>query len=639
MQVDFRWSGSPGKKVEVVGEFPTWKVLHRMHETEPGHYSLSLELSSGIYSYKIRVDESQWLSDPENPWTDHVLDFGNSTRVVGGSEPPLFFAPCRRCWVMDSDRVLTVNVETETGARQPDQIRLLTEGGSICGHLKCRVHIRRANRVFLQFQDTVPQDATKASFGGYSEFSLPKPEEPPGPEWMKGALIYSIFLDRWFRGSSSPPDARAQLRDILSTRNVIYGGNLDGVRESLGYLCDLGVNAIALTPIYLSNSPHRYDAHDFTRVDPRLGVEKDLDRLIEACHCRGVKLILDAAFTHCHWSHPAFRDLLSYQESSKYRSWFRVNRFPVSLDDPESYAHYPRNRGLPLLDLSCDTLREHIIAVAEQWIRRGVDGLRLDAAEEAPDELWRTLRHRVRKLNPQVALIAECVTDQIIRYLGNGGADAATDFTTHELIIRAFALRQLTAKEFTELARITEFRQGPRLESYRLQFLDNHDTNRFVTQAYFYVRLRLALTYLLLRPEPVWFYYGTEQAITSRVARSEKENAWPDRMPMPPLSGQTETAVLVRWLLRLRQCFTSAELGDTCMLDAGEQLVAYERTNTKGCLTVAVNISNHPAPLMALMVDSDTVLLTVHADEPLDGMLPANSAVVLWCSRLNSMRA
>ncbi len=161
----------------------------------------------------------------------------------------------------------------------------------------------------------------------------------------------------------------------------------------------------------------------------------------------------------------------------------------------------------------------------------------------------------------------------------------------------------------------------------RLQFLDNHDTNRFITEAIFYARLRLALAFMLLRPEPVWFYYGTEHAISGRRCVSEFDNAWPDRLPMAPLDTRTLTFGLTRTLLRLRRQLLVEGYGDPIALDLGSQLVAYERRGTNDQVRVLLNVSSRPAPLPMDLTQGE-VLVLIELERMPDGWLPPQSGVV-----------
>lgn len=320
-------------------------------------------------------------------------------------------------------------------------------------------------------------------------------------------------------------------------------------------------------------------------------------RLIKACHDRGLAVILDVAFTHCHANHYAFRNLLDRQAASPYLDWFQILRFPVSTEDPQSYRHYWDMPMLPLTNLSSPALREHLLSVVDEWLDMGVDGLRLDAADMAPDELWRELRARVReRANPPV-LIAECVSEPSDRFIDNGSADAVFDFAIHREFLDWFAVQRDSLDGFGERIEAILHRRGPNTSQRRVWLLDCHDTNRFVTEATFYWRLRLALFFLLLRAEPVWFYYGTELGLTSRQRAPQAEAAWPDRLPMMSMATQTQTKSLVRQLLFLRRQLREQGYGEALFRQGTGNLIVYERFSGQHRLAVVLNFSEQPAEL------------------------------------------
>ncbi len=154
------------------------------------------------------------------------------------------------------------------------------------------------------------------------------------PDWMKNAVIYQIFPDRFFDGNvgnnQSQLTARGdvlyeyipdwytipenpQQEDILDKEtyestgahwgdgewsNEIYGGDLEGITKRIDYLKALGVNVIYLNPVFSSISSHRYDACDYMKIDPILGDLGDFTELVNAAEANGMKIILDGVFNH-----------------------------------------------------------------------------------------------------------------------------------------------------------------------------------------------------------------------------------------------------------------------------------------------------------------------------------------------------
>ena len=107
------------------------------------------------------------------------------------------------------------------------------------------------------------------------------------------------------------------------------GGNLNGIRKSLSYLAELGVECIYLNPVFASPSNHKYDTTDYYKVDPHFGSNEDLRILVKEAHEKHIRVILDAVFNHTGTEFFAFADLLKNQEKSEYQSWYHITCFPV----------------------------------------------------------------------------------------------------------------------------------------------------------------------------------------------------------------------------------------------------------------------------------------------------------------------
>ena len=125
------------------------------------------------------------------------------------------------------------------------------------------------------------------------------------PDWVRDAVFYQIFPDRFARSDRVPKASNLQPWGAPPTGHAYQGGDLLGVVERLDYLADLGINAIYFNPIFRSGSNHRYHTHDYYQVDPMLGGNAALRELLDAAHARGIRVVLDGVFNH------ASRGLLS----------------------------------------------------------------------------------------------------------------------------------------------------------------------------------------------------------------------------------------------------------------------------------------------------------------------------------------
>lgn len=568
--VEIVWQGRPGAEVFLVGDFPDWGVRHPLPEDpeRPGRYRRTLALGPGLYRYKLVVD-GQWVLDPRAPVVDRSEGVDNGVLVVLGASPPLHFVPDRRhLAILEGGRV-RLHAEIDEGRAHEITAAIVGAGDGDERELPFLEILRRGGRVLVEAEGAVPGAddgrVLTVGFRGIDErFGAPRARSALGrpPAWLAGAVFYGVFLDRWRRGRSSGPERRMLAPTTPSTPFVFYGGDLDGVREQLPYLADLGVTALALTPVHRADSPHRYDGHDLMVVDPRLGGERAFAALIEDCRRHGLKLVVDASLTHVSEKHAAFVDLLEKQEASLFASWFRVKRFPVVKRDPATFEHYYNCRDLPWLRLDEGSpARAHAIEAALRLVDFGVDGLRLDAMDDAPASFWAELRARVRAKNPELLLLGEIVGDNLATRAEERGVDVATDFRIRDALVGFVARRTLDARGFVEHLTFSRHRTGAFDPSFRLGFLDNHDTARFLSLADD-ARLCIGLALLLFLEETAWITYGTEAHLAARRGESPLDASWPERLPMPdPATVTTRTRDLIRELCALRREMTAAGAG------------------------------------------------------------------------------
>ena len=215
------------------------------------------------------------------------------------------------------------------------------------------------------------------------------------------------------------------------------GGNLRGIVERLDYIQELGANALYLCPIFASTSNHRYHTNDYFRIDPLLGNAREFDRLVDAVHARGMKLILDGVFNHCSRGFYAFNSVLECGEQSPFRDWFHIDSFPVNAygPGPANYRCWWNIPALPKFNTRNAHVREFLWSVGEYWVRRGIDGWRLDVPNEIDDDsFWREFRTRVKNVNPEAYILGE-IWEEPSRWLQGDQFDAVMNYPARRAIL------------------------------------------------------------------------------------------------------------------------------------------------------------------------------------------------------------
>lgn len=357
--------------------------------------------------------------------------------------------------------------------------------------------------------------------------------------WAEQCIYYHIMIDRFATGKSRFDIVRG--KEYNHSLQDWMGGNLEGIINSLGYLQDLGINALLLTPFFAGKKYHGYWTTDFEQVDPHFGDRHQLIQLIHCAHHHNISVIMDLPITHCHHEAAIARQSSSSQNSAN-RDWFCT-------DDDGNYQGFFGDCSLPELNLDHPELRKYLKITIDRWLELGFDGIRFDHAKRPSLSFWQDFTSHLRTNHPQVFLLGENWHD-------SGEVGSLSRFLHGELNIPlSEALRQFikrpTKTSIEAILTQVHNQQSLRRKGYSLpSFLDNHDMER-VAQIADGNKSILALGYLIqfTLPYPPIVYYGSERAQeqSSVLAPGSYERDRHFREPMDWQNGQG----MLQWVKRL----------------------------------------------------------------------------------------
>lgn len=426
------------------------------------------------------------------------------------------------------------------------------------------------------------------------------------PEWVKEAVFYQIFPDRFAIGDHREKTYPLSKWDSKPKWNSYYGGDLEGIRQNIPYLKDLGITAIYLTPIFKSTSNHKYNTNDYMEIDPDFGTKEDLKRLVKEAHENGIKIVLDAVFNHSGQDFFAFKDLLENQENSKYKNWFHVKKFPVDFEglvkltkkkgwkdwyldektgeDILSYHTFAHAPYMPKLNTENKELKEYLLEVSRYWIREfDIDGWRLDVANEVDHQFWREFRTAVKETKADAYIVGEIWHDST-PWLQGDQYDAVMNYSLTFNIIKYFAKGELTTKEFREILVTILMRYSKQVNEVMLNLLDSHDTARFINKAGLDPKkLMLAELFMFSFVGAPMFYYGTEIGMTGEDDPDcRKGMVWDEK------KWNKNIFAFMKKLIAVRKENKTLSLGDVRFIE-NEDFLIFERYLEDEVITIVIN--------------------------------------------------
>lgn len=329
--------------------------------------------------------------------------------------------------------------------------------------------------------------------------------------WMKEAVFYEIFVERFFRGKKRKEDGYINMQwGDKPTPESFAGGDLPGITGKLDYLRELGVNVLYLTPVFCSVSNHKYDISDYHVIDEQFGTNADFDRLVREAHARGMRIVLDAVFNHCSELLPQFQDVVKKGKKSLYFDWFIIHG-DAPVKKPLNYEVFSFCDYMPKFNTSNPQLQEFLINIATSWIRKyDIDGWRLDVSDEVSHDFWRIFRKRVREEKEDCVIIGENWHDANSFLMGDQ-YDSIMNYAFTKACLDYYANGIFTAQQFAWKLNGLLMRNTRQVNYMMLNLLDSHDTDRFYTS----VRknqnkLLSAVAVMCMFAGVPCIYYGTE---------------------------------------------------------------------------------------------------------------------------------
>ncbi|MCR5596330.1 MAG: alpha amylase [Lachnospiraceae bacterium] len=327
-------------------------------------------------------------------------------------------------------------------------------------------------------------------------------------------------------------------------------GDLNGITSKLDYISGLGCNGIWLTPVMAAPSYHKYDTTDYYSIDPAFGTNEDFKALADACHDRGIRLVIDLVINHSSSEHPWFTEACDYlrnlpegadpaPEECPY-----VDYYHFSKERSDSYCevsgsnwYYEAvfNYTQPDLNLYNEELITELKSIAAFWIDLGCDGFRMDAAMHYDDEsssynidFLKDYYSYCLSLDPDFYMVSEVwAPEKVIAeyYLSETPSFFNFDVADAEgKLIRA-GRGTLSAEKFVNACLNYETVYGNVNPDYiDAPFITNHDMGRVANAVMSDpVTLKMTAGLLLTMSGSPFIYYGEEIGMKSKGKADENK--------------------------------------------------------------------------------------------------------------------
>lgn len=513
------------RSVAIAGEWNGWSTSAQTLSGPDGSgaYTISISLPPGVYGYKLVEDGASWVLDAQNAYRKYVDGTENSgLRVANCFVPKLSVEPgslqitrtsaghgevIAKLKVQSPYHAMTPGVcQIQSQIRKPDSLVPGSLPSLSSLELKIAPDRQSAELHLRDLADGKYLVSLTPSAGGKNGESLLLPLWiEPEPFRFSDTPLYMAMTDRFVDGDGINP---GQIGGVLPEANF-RGGDLMGVTQQIeaGYFDKLGVKALWLSPFAMQPATAHLDQsgkyrvaayHGYwptlaRKVDDRIGGDDALQKLVQAAHRHGIRVLMDAVLNHVHEQHEYFQD-------PQKRSWFRTGCICGSpgCDWTEKRLSCLFASYMPDIDWTVTDASEQFISDTLWWLEHfNLDGLRVDAVKHVEDAAIFNLTARVRERFEQAGtryyLLGETAMgwregdvatnqseyDTIKRYMGPNGLDGQFDFVWyHSSAYRVFAYDE---KRFLHLDYWTHASLDQFKGSTMVNYLGSHDTSRFAT--------------------------------------------------------------------------------------------------------------------------------------------------------------
>lgn len=542
--------------------------------------------------------------------------------------------------------------------------------------------------------------------------------EPLGQRPPAGWSI-TPWTKSWHEQEEWARKAGLSFNDGLQFRR--YGGDLQGVIDKLDYLQELGINAIFLNPINHAPSLHKYDASSYHHVDASFGpnpkgdlammakenpvdpttwkwtsADKLFLKLVQEVHKRKMKIILDYSWNHTGTRFWAWEDILRNGEKSPYKDWFAIKSFdnPATPANEFAYAGWAnvpslpeirkvdvkgkRVSGIPYGGNIHPEAKAHMFAVTRRWLapngdkENGIDGFRLDVADQIGMDFWRDFRREVHSIKTDTYLVGEIWWQQWpdkmmdpLPYVKGDVFDAVMFYqvyrparyffakTTTSIDAKAYRdsmnyhLNRLPAPVRSVMMNTTSSHDAPRLLSdfvnpgkykFKANAHDdpNYNTGRPDEEAYKRLRLYLVSLFTGVGAPQIW--YGEEMGMWGGDDPNCRKPMWWGGMKFEPevRAGKSDpvgpNAQQLEWykkLIQIRRNHPALWESNIEYIVAEGRQLAYVRSNGAEEIIVVINASDAPIQIKVPRTGNYMELLSVRTIDVTRLFVNPQSALIL----------
>lgn len=466
------------------------------------------------------------------------------------------------------------------------------------------------------------------------------------PSWMKDAVIYQIFPDRFrdgnsannynartvygpttcngYTGNGSAPACvthnHAWTDDVTQPGYGIdfFGGDLAGITEKInaGYFNDLGVNTLYLNPIFMASSNHGYDTNDYFTINDRFGTLADFDAMMAAANAHGLRVILDAVFNHVGMD-SRYIDKAKTQNGacasalSPFRPWFTGGSagsdfgcaggwgwsgwmgyvtIPELVDANADARDYLFRGGSPQIPATAGGM-----SVSEYWIKRGIAGWRYDVAQDITHDFFQAMRPYVKQTygSTETLMMGEVTggcQPSGLSYINGAELDSMMNYCFRDWL-RDYANGAWTPAQFD--AAFQSFRANFASSPWyaMMNLISSHDSPRMKSLLNDdTAKLKFAIITQMTLPGAPSVYYGDEVGLNgSGDPSNRRPYPWADE------GGSPDTALYAHFktLIGIRNAHPALRGGEhtTLLIDNAGAQYSYLRSDASEQIVVALNNS------------------------------------------------